>query len=134
MGLAWSRRVRRVGGFIQVGFAAFWLIRGSQNVHGVVGVSLAVLFVAAVIAAIGYGIRVTAGKAPRPISPEGKRIERAPTSRLSFSWWRRSSCPSQSSPPDPLIEYCRLSQSPSALYCSASTTASTSRGTDRWTG
>jgi hypothetical protein len=48
---AWSQRVRRVGGFIQLAFAAFWL-----------GV---------------YAIRVTAGTGRRPTSPEAKRIERS---------------------------------------------------------
>jgi hypothetical protein len=76
---AWSRRVRRIGGFIQVAFAAFWLIRGSLVVHSRVGGSLALAFSAVVIAVTVYGIRVTAGKAPRPTSPEGKHIERAIT-------------------------------------------------------
>ena len=76
---AWSRRVRRVGGFIQVTFAAFWLIRGSLTVQGNVGVTLAFVFSACVLAVIVYGVRVTAGKAPRPTSPEGKHIERAVT-------------------------------------------------------
>jgi hypothetical protein len=26
---AWSQRVRKVGGFIQLAFAAFWLVRGA---------------------------------------------------------------------------------------------------------
>ena len=76
---AWSRRVRRIGGFIQLAFAAFWLVRGSLNIRGGVGVALAVGFVAVAIAVVGYGIRVTAGTAPRPTSPEAKRIERAVT-------------------------------------------------------
>jgi hypothetical protein len=74
---AWSRRVRRVGGFIQVVFATFWLIRGSLTVHGTAGLSLVVAFSAVVVAVTVYGIRVSAGKAPRPTSPEGKHIERA---------------------------------------------------------
>ena len=41
---AWSRRVRRVGGFIQVAFAAFWLIRGSLNIDGMTGKALAIAF------------------------------------------------------------------------------------------
>ena len=76
---AWSRRVRRVGGFIQVGFAAFWLIRGSLNLANPTGTALAVAFTAAVAAVIAYGVRVTAGQAPRPTSPEGRRVERAIT-------------------------------------------------------
>src|SRR5207342_2177538 len=66
-------------GFIQVAFAAFWLIRGSLTVHGKVGVSLALVFSAVVLAVIAYGMRVTGGKAPRPTSPEGNHIERAIT-------------------------------------------------------
>jgi hypothetical protein len=76
---AWSRRVRRVGGFIQVGFAAFWLIRGSLNIIGTTGTALAVGFTAAVAVVIAYGVKVTAGQAPRPTSPEAKRVERAIT-------------------------------------------------------
>ena len=76
---AWSRRVRRVGGFIQVAFAAFWLMRGSLTVHGNVGLALTLVLSAGVIAVIVYGIRVTGGMAERPTSPEGKDIERAVT-------------------------------------------------------
>ncbi len=32
--VAWSRRVRRVGGFIQAAFAAFWLGRASLAIGG----------------------------------------------------------------------------------------------------
>jgi hypothetical protein len=32
--VAWSRRVRRIGGFIQAAFAAFWLIRASLAIGG----------------------------------------------------------------------------------------------------
>ena len=76
---AWSRRVRRVGGFIQVGFAGFWLMRGSTTIHGGVGVVLAAVLGLAVVVVVGYGIRSTSGLAPRPTSVEGKRIERAIT-------------------------------------------------------
>jgi hypothetical protein len=76
---AWSRRVRRVGGFIQVGFAGFWLMRGSSTIHGAVAVVLAAVFGIAVVAVLGYGIRSTSGLAPRPTSVEGKHIERAIT-------------------------------------------------------
>ena len=31
---AWSRRVRRIGGFIQAAFAALWLIRASLAIGG----------------------------------------------------------------------------------------------------
>ncbi len=77
--LAWSRRVRRVGGFIQVAFAAFWLVRGSLTVNGAVGVALAVASCVAVVVVVFYGTRATAGSAPRPASPEAKHIERAVT-------------------------------------------------------
>ncbi len=77
--VAWSRRVLRVGGFIQLAFAALWLIRGAFNLHGGVGALLAGAFVVLVLAVLGYGIRVTPGTAPRPISSEGKRIERSVT-------------------------------------------------------
>jgi hypothetical protein len=32
--VAWSRRVRRIGGFIQAAFAAFWLVRASLAIGG----------------------------------------------------------------------------------------------------
>lgn len=77
--LAWSRRVRRIGGFIQVGFAGFWLIRGSTTIHGGAGFALAASSGAVVALVLGYGLRATSGVAPRPTGPEGKRIERAVT-------------------------------------------------------
>ncbi len=76
---AWSRRVRRVGGFIQVAFAAFWLLRASLTLDGAVAITLAGACGAAVLLVLAYGIRVTAGTAPRPTSPDAKRIERAIT-------------------------------------------------------
>ncbi len=76
---AWSRRVRRVGGFIQVAFAAFWLIRGSLNIDGGTGLALTVAFTTVVASVIVYGIRTTTGTAPRPLTREGKHIERAVT-------------------------------------------------------
>ena len=39
--IAWSQRVRKVGGFIQLGFAAFWLVRGGLSITGVTGTALA---------------------------------------------------------------------------------------------
>jgi hypothetical protein len=73
---AWSRRVRRVGGMIQAGFAAFWLVRASLVIGG--GVSYALIAASGVtlIAVLSYAISATAGTAPRPRGPEGKRIER----------------------------------------------------------
>lgn len=76
---AWSLRVRRVGGLIQTAFAAFWLVRGSVVIGGAVSAVLLAVFGVAVVLVIAYAMRVTAGMAPRPRSPEGKRIERAVT-------------------------------------------------------
>jgi hypothetical protein len=76
---AWSLRVRRVGGFIQAGFAAFWLIRGGLALGGSAGPILAAVLGVAAIAAFGYGIRATAGTAPRPKGAAAQRIERAVT-------------------------------------------------------
>jgi hypothetical protein len=76
---AWSLRVRRIGGLIQTAFAGFWLVRGSVVLGGAVSGLLVALFGVAVIGAFGYAVRVTAGMAPRPRSPEGRRIERAVT-------------------------------------------------------
>lgn len=76
---AWSRRVRRVGGFIQLAFAAFWLVRGGLNIPGGVGAVVAIAGGIATAAAVGYGVRVTAGKGPRPTSPEARHIERSVT-------------------------------------------------------
>ena len=76
---AWSRRLLRIGGFIQLAFAAFWLVRGSLNISGGVGVALAVVFGVSAIAVAVYGVRFTAGTAPRPTGPEARRIERSVT-------------------------------------------------------
>ena len=77
--VAWSRRVRWVGGLIQAAFAAFWLVRGSVVLGSGVAAVLIVVFGVIVIGVFVYAIRVAAGMAPRPRSPEGKRIERAVT-------------------------------------------------------
>jgi hypothetical protein len=76
---AWSRRVRRVGGLIQAAFAAFWLVRGSVAIGGRLADVLIAVFGVCVIGVFSYAIRATAGTAPRPRSPEGRRIERAVT-------------------------------------------------------
>lgn len=76
---AWSLRVRRVGGLIQTAFAGFWLVRGSVVLGGAVSEVLVVVFGVSVIVAFGYAVRVTAGMAPRPRSPEGRRVGRAVT-------------------------------------------------------
>jgi len=76
---AWKRRVLRVGGFIQLAFAAFWLLRGSYNLHGEIALALATVFGLTVVAVLAYGIRATAGTGARPTSPEAKGIERSVT-------------------------------------------------------
>ena len=76
---AWSQRVRKVGGYIQLAFAAFWLIRGSLTIGGRTGTALAGVALAAVIAVLVYAIRVTAGTGRRPASPQARAIERSVT-------------------------------------------------------
>jgi hypothetical protein len=76
---AWSRRVRWIGGLIQAAFAAFWLVRGSVVIGGGVADVLIAVFGVTVVGVFVYAVRATAGTAPRPRSPEGKRIERAVT-------------------------------------------------------
>ena len=77
--VAWSRRVRRIGGFIQAAFAAFWLIRASLAIGGRAEDVLIAVSGIAVIGVFTYAIRVTAGTAPRPAGPEARRIERLVT-------------------------------------------------------
>ncbi|MDT5047697.1 MAG: hypothetical protein QOG75_3571 [Mycobacterium sp.] len=74
---AWSHRVRKVGGFIQLAFAAFWLVRGGLSITGITGTVLAATGVVVSIAVLGYAIRVTAGIGARPTSAAAKRIERS---------------------------------------------------------
>jgi hypothetical protein len=76
---AWSRRVRRIGGFIQAAFAAFWLGRASLAIGGRAGDVLLAASAVAVIGVFCYAIKVTAGLAPRPAGPEARRIERSVT-------------------------------------------------------
>jgi hypothetical protein len=76
---AWSRRVRRVGGLIQLAFAAFWLVRGALVLGGGIGLALTVAAAVLTVAAAIYGVRVTAGVAARPTGREAGRIERAVT-------------------------------------------------------
>jgi hypothetical protein len=77
--VAWSRRVRRIGGFIQAAFAAFWLIRASLAIGGRAEDVLVAVSGVAVIGVFSCAIRVTAGTAPRPAGPAAKRIERLVT-------------------------------------------------------
>ena len=76
---AWSRRVRRIGGFIQAAFAAFWLARASLAIGGPLGDVLIAVSGVAVIGVFTYAIRVTGGTAPRPAGPAARRIERLVT-------------------------------------------------------
>jgi hypothetical protein len=76
---AWSRRVRRIGGFIQAAFAAFWLVRASLAIGGRAEDALLAASGVAVIGVFSYAIRVTAGTAPRPAGPQARRIERSVT-------------------------------------------------------
>ena len=76
---AWSRRVRRIGGFIQAAFAAFWLVRASLAIGGRAEDALLAASGVAVIGVFAYAIKVTAGTAPRPAGPEARRIERSVT-------------------------------------------------------
>jgi len=76
---AWSQRVRKVGGYIQLAFAAFWLIRGALTIGGGTGTALAGAALILVVAVLVYAIRVTAGTGRRPTSPAAKAIERSVT-------------------------------------------------------
>jgi hypothetical protein len=76
---AWSRRVRRIGGFIQTAFAAFWLIRASLAIGGRTGAVLIAASGAAVIGVLTYAIKNTARTAPRPTGPQASRIGRSVT-------------------------------------------------------
>ena len=77
--VAWSRRVRRIGGLIQAAFAAFWLARASLAIGGRAEDVLIAVSGVAVIGVFCYAIRVTAGTAPRPAGPAARRIERLVT-------------------------------------------------------
>lgn len=76
---AWSRRVRWIGGLIQAAFAAFWLVRASVVIGGRAADVLIAVFGVIVIGVFFYAITATRGTAPRPKSPEGRRIERSVT-------------------------------------------------------
>jgi hypothetical protein len=71
--------VRRIGGFIQTAFAAFWLIRASLAIGGRAGAALTIASGAAVISVVIYAITNTAGTAPRPTGPQASRIGRSVT-------------------------------------------------------
>jgi hypothetical protein len=75
--VAWSHRVRKVGGYIQLAFAAFWLIRGGLSVGGPAGTVIAVAGIAWSVAVLVYAIKVSGGVGGRPSGAEAKRIERS---------------------------------------------------------
>jgi hypothetical protein len=77
--VAWSRRVRRIGGLIQAAFAAFWLARASLAIGGRAGDVLIAMSGVAVIGVFTYAIRATAGTAPRPAGLQARQIERSVT-------------------------------------------------------
>jgi hypothetical protein len=76
---AWSRRVRRIGGFIQTAFAAFWLTRAGLAVGDGTGDALIAASAVAVAGVLAYAVTATAGTAPRPHGPQASRIERSVT-------------------------------------------------------
>ena len=76
---AWSHRVRKVGGYIQLAFAAFWLIRGALTLGGGTGTVLSGAALVLVAAVLVYAIRVTAGIGRRPTGAQAKSIERSVT-------------------------------------------------------
>jgi hypothetical protein len=77
--VAWSRRVRRVGGLIQAAFAGFWLVRGSLVIGGGMADVLIAISGVAVVGVFAYAITATTGTAPRPTGAEASRIERGIT-------------------------------------------------------
>ena len=72
----WSRRVRRIGGFVQLGWAGLWLCLVSLELSNIVGISLGVWFGVMTVGAIAYGTVTTAGRALRPTSSEARRLGR----------------------------------------------------------
>jgi hypothetical protein len=76
---AWSRRVRRIGGFIQTAFAAFWLARASLAAGGRAADALIAASAVAVAGVLGYAVMATAGTAPPPHGPQASRIGRSVT-------------------------------------------------------
>jgi uncharacterized metal-binding protein len=77
--VAWSQRVRKVGGYIQLAFAAFWLTRGGLSVGGITGTGLAIAGVLLSLAVLAYAVVVSAGVGRRPTGAGAKRIERSVT-------------------------------------------------------
>ena len=76
---AWSWRVRRVGGLIQVGFAGFWLVSGGLAIGGLPGPILAGLAGWVALGVFVLGAMSTAGRAPRPSGEVAETIEQEVT-------------------------------------------------------
>jgi hypothetical protein len=76
---AWSQRVRKVGGFIQLAFAVFWLVRGANSIGGGVGLALSFVALLAGVGVLAYAIASTGGIGGRPTSDAAKRIEKSVT-------------------------------------------------------
>lgn len=76
---AWRRRVLRVGGIIQGCFAVFWLVRGSLAIGTQLGNAMALVLGGAALVTLAAGIRITAGRAPRPTGAAAKPLERSIT-------------------------------------------------------
>ena len=70
--VAWSRRVRWVGGLIQAAFAAFWLVRGSVVLGGGVAAVLIAVFGVIVVGVFVYAIRADGGHGPAAAKPGGE--------------------------------------------------------------
>ena len=130
----WSRRVRRVGGLIQVAFAALWLVRGSLVVGGGISAALIALSGVAVIGVLSYAVSVTAGTAPRPKSREGKRLERDITIATVIELVAAFALPVSSPMPVTPTGSSHRSRSPSARCSCTSIIESTSRATGRLDG
>ena len=75
--VAWSQRIRKVGGYIQLAFATFWLLRGALILGGTAGPPITAVALVAVGAVLVYAMAVSAKRGTRPTSPEANRIERA---------------------------------------------------------
>ena len=72
----WARRVLWVGGLTQCAFGAFWLVRGSATIGGVVGLALLSLSALFLVGLFTYARQAARGTAPRPSGTRlAKRVE-----------------------------------------------------------